>query len=160
MALLYELEGIYNQLQTAELDDEVFQDTLDSIDFQADLEKCIDYFAKLKANADADVIAFKNAKDEFAEKEKRAKAKSDRFKEIINNAMRMSNMKKIETELFTISTRDTKVVKIIDETKIPLEFMNEKITYTPMKKELKQAIESGQIIEGAELGYSESVVIK
>lgn len=160
MALLYELEGIYNQLQTAELDDEVFQDTLDSIDFQADLEKCIDYFAKLKANADADVIAFKNAKDEFAEKEKRAKAKSDRFKEIINNAMRMSNMKKIETELFTISTRDTKVVKIIDETKIPLEFMNEKITYTPMKKELKQAIESGQIIEGAELGYNESVVIK
>lgn len=160
MALLYELEGIYNQLQTAELDDEVFQDTLDSIDFQADLEKCIDYFAKLKANADADVIAFKNAKDEFAEKEKRAKAKSDRFKEIINNAMRMSNTKKIETELFTISTRDTKVVKIIDETKIPLEFMNEKITYTPMKKELKQAIESGQIIEGAELGYNESVVIK
>lgn len=160
MALLYELEGIYNQLQTAELDDEVFQDTLDSIDFQADLEKCIDYFAKLKANADADVIAFKNAKDEFAEKEKRAKAKSDRFKEIINNAMRMSNAKKIETELFTISTRDTKVVKIIDETKIPLEFMNEKITYTPMKKELKQAIESGQVIEGAELGYNESVVIK
>lgn len=160
MALLYELEGIYKQLQTAELDDEVFQDTLDSIDFQADLEKCIDYFAKLKANADADVIAFKNAKDEFAEKEKRAKAKSDRFKEIINNAMRMSNTKKIETELFTISTRDTKVVKIIDETKIPLEFMNEKITYTPMKKELKQAIESGQVIEGAELGYNESVVIK
>lgn len=160
MALLYELEGIYNQLQTAELDDEVFQDTLDSIDFQADLEKCIDYFAKLKANVDADVIAFKNAKDEFAEKEKRAKAKSDRFKEIINNAMRMSNAKKIETELFTISTRDTKVVKIIDETKIPLEFMNEKITYTPMKKELKQAIESGQVIEGAELGYNESVVIK
>lgn len=160
MALLYELEGIYNQLQTAELDDEVFQDTLDSIDFQSDLEKCIDYFAKLKANADADVIAFKNAKDEFAEKEKRAKAKSDRFKEIINNAMRMSNTKKIETELFTISTRDTKVVKIIDETKIPLEFMNEKITYTPMKKELKQAIESGQVIEGAELGYNESVVIK
>lgn len=160
MALLYELEGIYKQLQTAELDDEVFQDTLDSIDFQADLEKCIDYFAKLKANADADVIAFKNAKDGFAEKEKRAKAKSDRFKEIINNAMRMSNTKKIETELFTISTRDTKVVKIIDETKIPLEFMNEKITYTPMKKELKQAIESGQVIEGAELGYNESVVIK
>lgn len=160
MALLYELEGIYNQLQTAELDDEVFQDTLDSIDFQADLEKCIDYFAKLKANADSDADAFKNAKNEFAEKEKRAKAKSDRFKEIINNAMRMSNTKKIETELFTISTRDTKVVKIIDETKIPLEFMNEKITYTPMKKELKQAIESGQFIEGAELGYNESVVIK
>lgn len=160
MAMLYELDGIYRQLESMELDDETFQDTLDSIDFQTDLEKSLEYFVKMKANADADAQSYKNAKDDFAEKEKRAKAKSDRFKEIINNAMRMSNKKKIETDLFKISTRDSKVVKIIDETKIPLEFMNETVTYKPMKKELKQAIESGQVIEGAEIGYNESVVIK
>lgn len=39
MSFLYELEGIYAQLQSMELDDETFQDTLDSIDFQGDLEK-------------------------------------------------------------------------------------------------------------------------
>ncbi|MBA2796583.1 siphovirus Gp157 family protein [Streptococcus porcinus] len=160
MALLYELEGIYAQLESMELDDETFQDTLDSIDFQNDLEKTIEYFAKMKANADAKAIALKSEKERFNEKEKKEKAKSDKYKEIINDAMKMSNKKKIETELFTISKRNSKVVKIIDETKIPLEFMNEKITYTPMKKELKQAIESGQVVEGAELGYNESVVIK
>lgn len=160
MAMLYELDGIYRQLESMELDDETFQDTLDSIDFQTDLEKSLEYFVKMKANADADAQSYKNAKDDFAEKEKRAKAKSDRFKEIINNAMRMSNKKKIETDLFKISTRDSKVVKIIDETKIPLEFMNEKVTYVPMKKEIKLAIESGRDIAGAELGYNESVVIK
>ncbi len=39
MAYLYELEGIYAQLESLDLNDEIFQDTLDSIDFQKDLEK-------------------------------------------------------------------------------------------------------------------------
>ena len=42
MSYLYELEGIYAQLQTMELDDETFNDTLESIDLQEDLERnCI-----------------------------------------------------------------------------------------------------------------------
>ncbi|BAU59968.1 phage protein [Streptococcus pyogenes] len=47
MAYLYELEGIYAQLQSMDLDEETFQDTLDSIDFQADLENNIEYFVKM-----------------------------------------------------------------------------------------------------------------
>ena len=39
MALLYELEGIYAQLQALELDDETFNDTLESIDFEKDLDR-------------------------------------------------------------------------------------------------------------------------
>ncbi|WLR88559.1 siphovirus Gp157 family protein [Streptococcus iniae] len=160
MAYLYELEGIYAQLESMDLDNESFQDTLESIDFQKDLEKNLEYFAKMKANADAKVVVLKSEKERFDEKAKAEQAKSDKYKEIINNAMKMSNKKKIETDLFTISKRSSKAVNIIDETKIPLEFMSETITYKPMKKELKQAIESGQIIEGAEIGYNESVVIK
>ncbi len=43
MAYLYELEGIYAQLESLDLNDEIFQDTLDSIDFQKDLEKNLEY---------------------------------------------------------------------------------------------------------------------
>ena len=50
MSFLYELEGIYAQLQSMELDDEIFQDTLDSIDFQGDLEKNVEYFVKMLKN--------------------------------------------------------------------------------------------------------------
>ncbi len=160
MAYLYELEGIYAQLESLDLNDEIFQDTLDSIDFQKDLEKNLEYFAKMKANADAKVIALKAEKERFDEKAKSEKAKSDKYKEIINNAMKMSNKKKIETDLFTISKRSSKAVNIIDETKIPLEFMSETITYKPIKKAIKEAIEKGEVIEGAELGINESVVIK
>lgn len=160
MAYLYELEGIYAQLESMDLDNESFQDTLDSIDFQKELEKNLEYFAKMKANADADAIAYKTEKERFYEKEKQAKAKSEKYKEIINNAMHMSNKKKVETGLFTISIRNSKAVNIIDETKIPLTYMDEKITYKPIKKAIKEAIEKGEVIEGAELGINESVVIK
>ena len=68
---LYELEGIYAELQEMELDDETFQDTLDSINFQEDLENNIDYFVKMYKNSLADVEACKHEKQAFAEKEKR-----------------------------------------------------------------------------------------
>ncbi|HEM9634195.1 TPA: siphovirus Gp157 family protein [Streptococcus agalactiae] len=160
MAYLYELNEFYEKLQAMDLDDETFQDTLDSVDFQNDLESNIEYFVKMKANADADAESFKNAKNQFYEKEKQAKAKSEKYKDIINHAMRMSNKKKLETDLFKITTRDSKVVTITDETKIPLEYMDEKVTYKPIKKAIKEAIESGKSVDGAELGFNESVVIK
>ena len=64
MSYLYELEGIYAQLQTMELDDETFNDTLESIDFEEDLERNIEYFVKLWKNAVSDVERFKQAKQE------------------------------------------------------------------------------------------------
>ncbi|HEQ9541926.1 TPA: hypothetical protein VIP45_001584, partial [Streptococcus pyogenes] len=47
MAYLYELEGIAAYLESLDLDDETFQNTLDSIDFQSDLENTIEYFVKM-----------------------------------------------------------------------------------------------------------------
>ncbi|HEN2499441.1 TPA: hypothetical protein U4S20_002106, partial [Streptococcus agalactiae] len=55
MAYLYELQGIYAQLSAMDLDDETFQDTLDSIDFQSDLENNIEYFVKMLKNTQADI---------------------------------------------------------------------------------------------------------
>ncbi|RRA75503.1 hypothetical protein D5F81_08135 [Streptococcus agalactiae] len=160
MSYLYELNGIIAYLQSLDLDDEAFQDTLDSIDFQSDLENNIEYFVKMLKNVQADAEMYKAEKEAFYKKQKQAEAKAEKYKEIINNAMRMSNTKKIETGLFKITTRDSKAVNITDETKIPLKYMEEKVTYKPIKKAIKEAIENGQLIEGAELGYNESVVIK
>ncbi|HFI0197655.1 TPA: siphovirus Gp157 family protein, partial [Streptococcus pyogenes] len=75
MAYLYELEGIYAQLQSMDLDEETFQDTLDSIDFQADLENNIEYFVKMLKNAQADEEMYKAEKEAFYEKQKQAQAK-------------------------------------------------------------------------------------
>lgn len=65
MAYLYELQGIYAQLSAMDLDDETFQDTLDSIDFQSDLENNIEYFVKMLKNTQADIEMYKNEKETF-----------------------------------------------------------------------------------------------
>ena len=94
MSYLCELEGIYAQLQAMDLDDETFNDTLESIDFEKDLERNIEYFVKLWKNAVSDAESFKQAKQEFSEKEKNAKAKAEKYKEVIERALKISNKKR------------------------------------------------------------------
>ena len=158
MSYLYELEGIYAQLQDMNLDDESFNDTLESIDFQTDLESNIEYFIKMWKNAQADVDRFKQAKNEFYEKEKTAKAKAEKYKETVERALKLSNKPKVEAGLFTVSLRKSKQVEILDETKIPLEFM--KLEYKPIKSELAKHLKSGESITGAQLIEKESLQVR
>ena len=158
MAYLYELEGIYAQLQMMELDDETFNDTLESIDFQQDLEQNIEYFVKLLIKTVSDVERFKQAKQDFHEKEKNAKAKAEKYKEAIERALKMSDKKKVEAGLFTVSLRKSKQVDILDETKIPLEFT--KLEYKPIKTELTKHLKAGEVIEGATLIEKESLQVR
>ncbi len=94
MAYLYELEGIYSQLQNMDLDEETFQDTLDSIDFQSDLENNIEYFVKMLKNVQADAKMYKTEKEAFYQKQKQAEAKAEKYKETIRLAMELSQKKK------------------------------------------------------------------
>ncbi|HFH9833942.1 TPA: siphovirus Gp157 family protein [Streptococcus suis] len=158
MSYLYELEGVHAQLQALELDDKTFNDTLESIDFQKDLERNIEFFVKMWKNALSDADRYKQAKQEFYDKEKNAKAKAEKYKEVIERAMKMSNKKKVEAGLFTVSLRKSKQVDISDETKIPLEFM--KLEYKPIKTELAKHLKAGEAIEGATLIEKESLQVK
>ncbi|NQM39300.1 siphovirus Gp157 family protein [Streptococcus suis] len=158
MSYLYELEGIYAQLQAMELDDETFNDTLDSIDFQEDLERNIEYFVKMWKNALSDAERFKQAKQEFYEKEKNAKAKAEKYKETIERALKISNKQKVDAGLFTVSLRKSKQVDILDETKIPLEFM--KMEYKPIKTEIAKHLKAGEVIEGVTMIEKESLQVR
>ncbi len=158
MSYLYELEGIYAQLQVMELDDKTFNDTLDSIDFQEDLERNIEYFVKMWKNALSDVECFKQAKQEFYEKEKNAKAKAEKYKETIERALKISNKQKVDAGLFTVSLRKSKQVDILDETKIPLEFM--KLEYKPIKTEIAKHLKAGEVIEGVTMIEKESLQVR
>lgn len=67
---------------------------------------------------------------------------------------------KVEGKLFKISFRKSKVVKVLDETKIPKEFIKIKTTETISKTDLGKALKNGEIIEGAELVENKSLQIK
>ncbi|HEO6300420.1 TPA: siphovirus Gp157 family protein [Streptococcus agalactiae] len=160
MAYLYELEGIYSQLQNMDLDEETFKDTLDSIDFQSDLENNIEYFVKMLKNVQADAEMYKAEKEAFYKKQKQAEAKVEKYKGTIRLAMELSQKKKIDAGIFKVSLRKSKKVEILDETKIPLDYMQEKTEYKPMKSEISKALKAGIDISGVELIETESLQVK
>lgn len=158
MAYLYELEGIYAQLQAMELDDETFKDTLESIDFEEDFAKSCEWFIKMQRNAKADAERFKAEKDAFAKKQKEAEVRAERFKERIKEAMMVTNLQKVDTGLFKLSLLKTESVTISDPSNLPDEFL--KVKVEPNKVEIKKAIKNGQVVLGAELTEGRSVIVK
>ncbi|MBS8114938.1 siphovirus Gp157 family protein [Streptococcus suis] len=149
---------MYVQLQAMELDDETFNDTLESIDFEEDFAQSCEWFIKMQRNAEADAERFKAEKDAFAKKQKEAEARAERFKERVKEAMLLTNQQKVDTGLFKLSLRKTESVTVFDATKLTDDFL--KVKVEPNKTEIKKAIKNGQVVSGAELTEGRSLVVK
>lgn len=93
-----------------------------------------------------------------------AKAKLDAHRQlqakqrlIIRDYMVSSNLTSTQSGSYSLTVRaGVASVLINDEELIPAEYMVEKVTYSPDKKAIKAAIESGLEVKGAELLYGES----
>jgi len=70
------------------------------------------------------------------------------------------NGEKFKDESISISWRASQSVEIIDYGKIPAAFMKEVITVTPDKVEIKKALNSGVLVNGAEIKYNNNIQIK
>ena len=91
-------------------------------------------------------------------------------KRIVNNKLMLkSNLlftmqdtekTKFMTEFHQFGTRKSKAVNIIDSELIPSAYMKEKTTWTVDKVKIKDVINSGEAVEGAEIVERESLVIK
>ena len=107
---------------------------------------------KLKARADA------------------VKNKAERLKEYLSMNLREDEIKKdpekdpkdikFNTTKVAISFRTSTKTIIEDESKIPVAFMKEKITTEPDKTAIKEAIENGNVVEGAFLQTNYNIQIK
>ena len=85
-----------------------------------------------------------------------------RLKEYTKECMNIQGIKKLETSLGNISIRKTPAsVKILDETKIPSEYLTIKQVTNIDKKTLLDDLKDGLILEGiAELSQGTSLTIK
>lgn len=93
---------------------------------------------------------------EIARLEKRKNATDNAVKRLENRViefMRSVGKEKVKTALFTVYPKTAVSVNIIDESKLPIEFKRQtvKVEYKPDKKLIKEYIESGKNISGAEL---------
>jgi hypothetical protein len=125
-------------------------------------DKAINYSYAIKTvSNDVDAIseeikrlqALKKAKENVVQK----------LKDTVVNAMQIYGIEKVETPTLKLSIRRSEAV-IIDDifTKVNPEgyYMTEKITYTPDKTMIKEAIKRGQNIEGARIIETYNLQIK
>lgn len=120
------------------------------------------------AKAEGYVKAIKNYKaeeDAIAEEIKRLQEKKRvnanaqaRLKEALKTAMDTFDTPKVQAGLFKVSLTKSEAVNIINEDAIPQEY--KKVKYEVSKTDIKNAIKSGLVVEGAEIVENKSITIR
>lgn len=156
---LYQLTGAAQELQSlleaGEIDQKLFEDTLEGLGYDDKIEN----ICKVIRNLEAQANAFKEEKNRLAEREKIANNGVKRLKESLLCSMQTLNKKKVDAGVFTITRQASKSVKIIDETWIPEEYL----IYQPAainKSAIAKALKDNVQVAGAELEESEYVRIR
>lgn len=152
---LFELNQAVRDFEL-EIDEETGEilnaDALDSLELERDTK--IENIALWIKNLKAEAEAVKKQKEAFYSREKALTNKAERLKEYLaNNLMG----EKFKTERVVLSWRKSQAVEVDDN------FSDERfIKYEPKisKSEIKDALKSGEIIEGARLIENNSLQIK
>ena len=161
MSIYSEVQGIQDKLlacvdaETGEVSDEY--DIYEALKAEA-LHGGMSRLAKVNANLNADIEALKAEEKRIAEKRKHIENSQERLKKYIETILTLAGETKVKDGTFTVSIRQTQAVNVIDLDKLPFNF--KKMSYVADKKAIKQAIDNGDTVEGAELVINKSVVIK
>lgn len=159
MANLYELTqtAAYLQelLESGDIDEQVFLDTMESIGAENKLENV----CKMIRNLESRAAACKAEKDAFAEKEKVARNGVQRLKESLLAYLQTTSSKKVTAGLFTVSLGTAKSVQIQNKAELP-EWCFVPQEPTIDKTAITAAIKAGEDVPGAALVESQHVRIK
>lgn len=159
---LYELTQSYRNLENLGeqegLTVEMIQEALGQV--EEDINTKIENTCKVIKEIEADSIGIDEEIKRLTVLKKQKENTAKKLKEYVEFEMNGIGINKVEGKLFKISFRKSKIVRIIDETKIPKEFIKVKTTETVSKTDLGKALKNGEFIEGAELVESRSLQIK
>lgn len=161
MPALYEIDQaiadtieIYTDQETGELSEEAFE-ALEALGELRDtkVENVALYYKDMLATAEA----IKKEADQLTARRKVYENKAEGLKRYLEMA---TNGQKFETSRVDIRYRRSEAVDIIDSAKIPEEYLTVKVTETPNKKLIKDAIKAGQAVTGAVLTERQNIQIK
>lgn len=159
MATLYEMTAqamyLYELLQNEEIDEQTFNDTLESIGVGDKVEGYCQVLKELQA----DLEKYKTEIDRLSARMKTTQNGINRMKESLLVFLKASGQSKVKAGTFSVSIGTSKQTHILDESLIPMDFkipQPDKID----KAAIKKAIESGNVISGAEIQINESVRIR
>ncbi len=146
---------LYALLESGEIDEAIFNDTLDAMGAEEKLKNCCYIIKQLEADAKT----LKEEKDKLDAKQKTAENGAKRLRAKVLDYLNATNTKKTKVDIFTLNVVETKSVNITDESKIPVAFLIEqppKIDKTAIKK----ALAEGEVVTGAEIQINEGVRLK
>jgi hypothetical protein len=155
---------IVGQLEEMELDQETFQDTLDSLQvpIEQKVENIVKYMKSLEALAEAKKAEAKRLSESAASDLKKAEF----FKNYMTDNLKKAGINKLQAGVFSLGWRKGSEVVQVDESKIPRadEWPELYIDRDPVfmgKTDLKKMIKEGQEIPGVSLVRNpDSLVVK
>lgn len=149
MATLYELTDEWLQLlqlaEDGEIDQDVFADTLEGLDFEIELKA--DGYAKVIAELDHTIAALKAEEKRMSSRRKAMENHIDQMKKSLFEAMRSTGKEKFKTDLFSFSIRKNPASVILDTTDIPEEYL---VPQDPVvnKKQIMADLKAGKDLTG------------
>lgn len=159
MATLYELSTqanqLYNLLQSGDIDEQVFEDTLEGIGTEEKIEDYCEVIASLTADSDN----FKAEIDRMTARKRAIDNNVKRMKLALLNFLNSSGQTKAKGGTFTVSISKSQAVNIFNENAIPESFL---ISQPPKidKIGIKKALKEGEDVPGATIIINEGVRIR
>lgn len=167
MASLYEINKQIAEIMEkmfTEVDEETGELNEDYITILHGLNVCKDeklenigcYIKNLMAEAEAIKAEIKTLKERMDSKTK----KVERLKQIVINQLIEDGIDKFEAPRCAFSFRNSEAVEISDESRLPREFLAQKVEFVPNKTEIKNAIKRGADVPGASLVTRKNLMMK
>ena len=151
-----EFEALYEMANDAEGDEliELYDELRESLSDK--LENSGKVLKQLQADADA----LKAEESRLKQRRQVVENNIDKLKELMVSAMNSSGEAKIKTQLFSFSIRASESVKITDESLLTDGYIRVKTVREPDKKAIKETLDKGIDVEGAEIVINESLQIR
>lgn len=154
MATLYEIDAAILACVDPETGEIVDAEQLQAL--QLEREQKIENVALWYKNLLSDAAQYKAEKDAFAERERAARAKADRLKAFLQDALQGD---KYQSTRVSISYRNSSSVVVDDVLDLPPRFVKFKDP-EPDKLAIKEAIKNGEVVNGARMESNQSIIIK
>ncbi len=154
MATLYEIDAAIMACIDSETGEVIESEKLDALLMERDRK--LEGVALWIKNLESDAAAIKAERDALDKRMKSAESKAKSLREWLKNAL---ECQPFETARVRVSFRKSESTEI-DESILDKKWCREKVTYSPDKTAIKNAIKAGQTVEGARLVINQNIQIK
>ena len=161
MKTLYDIAEEYRELldlmQSAEVDEETIQDTIEATGLKDDFRNKVDGYLYVIDDLEASNKRIKNEENRLAERRRMQERNAKKMKDTLTDTMQLLDIQKERTDKYTVWVQNNAIkLNIEDEQFIPKEFYEEQKPRLNRKK-LTDYLKEGHEIKGTQLTQTKGV---